>query len=110
MVSLLTERAALDEAHLAASGAGEPRGATSACHLSCRVAVHGGDREARRALHVHEASVWALDKAAPFVLGALRLDGGIAEIRVKETHFAANFVEEKEQRSTKKQHEQQLKE
>jgi hypothetical protein len=87
VVSLLAERAALDELGLAAGGAGEEGAAILAVDDGGGVRVDGGDVGADGALDVHEERVGALDEAGALVLLALGASGGVAEIGIKEAHF-----------------------
>ena len=91
MVSLLAERAALDELGLAAGGAGEDGAALLAVDDGGGVRVDGGDVGADGALDVHEERVGALDEAGALVLLALSASGGVAEIGIEEAHFFLFF-------------------
>ena len=82
LVGLAAEGAALREAGLTTRGGAQNRRASRAEHDGLRVAEHGGDLEASRALHVHEKGVGGLHQPLALVLALHPRCGGVQKVDI----------------------------
>merc|ERR1712224_437016 len=86
LLRLPPEGAALGQTALSSGGLAQDCGAVAAENDGLRIAEDGCDREAARALNIHEPGVRALYEPLELVLALLRLLGRVKKIYVEECH------------------------